>query len=180
MEGFCGNVFGWYEQGIVWPLSNLSSFQGQTCYLELVIQNEGRLNFLRAQVTNVLQLLDCVNEKSLISSLFNLFLSSYRAQSIYIYFLDSLNSLSAQNKTDQIKARIFLSGVTGIRNCKQSKRHHVCTIVSFGGYWWLNIGYLPSNNLTVYHKAVRLKPSKWTPNRKPDSRGRSQHVHIKL
>jgi len=53
---------------------------------------------------------------------------------VYIYIRDSLDMLSAQDKTDHRKSRIFLSGLTGIRNCKQSNRKHVYILVSVGGY----------------------------------------------
>jgi hypothetical protein len=87
LKGFCANVFWWHKQGSFCPLSNLSSSQGHPWYLEIVIQNEGRLNFLPFHVTNVLQLLDCVNENSLILSPFNPFVSLYLAQSIVCIYM---------------------------------------------------------------------------------------------
>lgn len=109
LKGFCANVFWWHEQGSFCPLINLSTFQGQPVILGTGNSIWREIDFFPLHVTSMLHLLDCMNENSLILSLFNPFGSLYRAQSMYIW--NSMDRLSAQNKTEHRKSRIFLSGV---------------------------------------------------------------------
>ena len=160
LKGFRASVFWWHEQGSFCPLSNLSYFQGQPRYLELVIQYKGRSISFRYTLPGYCS---CWTASMRILSFCRCLtpLRVYIAPSLYICLFIYLYSYvihwtGSQPKTRQTTENPGYSYLAwpGIQNCKQSKRGHVYTLVSVGGYWWLKIGYFPSNNINVYYNWI--------------------------